>query len=203
MKRKASEFEEVTPWGQRSPSSDMSSLADNSPYRLQDISTPWARISKQHRIGDNHVNLRTRKRLRDNRPDMEVIHRNTLVKLFEAQRNPQQVPICVESRNTELSTISSLQMPSQKSLHSFFSIPQSRLPRPETQALEQRTDACEDCGNQLAAAMGSASSEVDMMDISDSDDIFACASCHRNVCDMCSVRADHRLCLECALPGNG
>lgn len=203
MKRKASELEE-TSWGQWSPSSEISSLTDSSPNRLQDIATPWARISKQHnKAGDNYLNLRTRKRVRDNRPDVEVIQRNTLTKLFEAQRQPQQLPNSAVPGNDELPSTSSSHMPSQKNLHSFFSIPQSRYPKPQSRAIEQQTNACEDCGNSLATASDPNLTELDMMDISDSDSVFACENCHRNVCDMCSVRADHRLCLECALPGNG
>lgn len=202
MKRKASEFEEVSPWSQWSPSSELSSVADSSPNRLQDISTPWARISKQHAAGDNHLNLRTRKRVRDNRPDMEVIHQNTLAKLFEAQRNPERLSSSNAPGGIGISTASS-QTPAQRNLHSFFRIPQSQLPKPESQVFEQRMDACEDCGNSLVDTSGAGPSEIDMMDTGDTDSIFACQTCHRNVCDMCSVRADRRLCLECALPGNG
>lgn len=43
-------------------------------------------------------------------------------------------------------------------------------------------------------------------DISSSGDqgsAYACAKCSRRVCDICAVRGDHRVCLECANPGNG
>lgn len=32
---------------------------------------------------------------------------------------------------------------------------------------------------------------------------FSCASCLKRVCDICAVRSDRRVCLECANPGNG
>lgn len=34
-------------------------------------------------------------------------------------------------------------------------------------------------------------------------DAYACAYCAKTVCDMCAVRGDVRVCLECANPGNG
>ena len=202
MKRKASDFEEVTSWSQWSPSSEISSASDDSPNRLLDTATPWARISKQYSAGDNHLNVRTRKRVRDNRPALELIHRNTLAKLFEAQRQPHPTMPLTGDGKTEPQMITS-QVPAQRNLHSFFSIPQSHVLVTEPRVTEQLTSACEDCGNSLVAISGINASDIDMMDVSDQEGIFACASCHRNVCDTCSVRADHRLCLECALPGNG
>lgn len=43
-----------------------------------------------HSSIDNHLNSRTRKRLRDSRPDEETIHQNTLSRLYAAQQRHEQ-----------------------------------------------------------------------------------------------------------------
>ncbi|OAP62274.1 hypothetical protein AYL99_04477 [Fonsecaea erecta] len=89
-KRKASVFEEdmfhlqpnttisTTPSVTSSPlsstSSTISSLGDTHPYDFLRVkAVPY-------------LNSRTRKRYRDDRPDEEIIHENTLKKLYDAQR---------------------------------------------------------------------------------------------------------------------
>ena len=74
LKRKASSDD--SDWGQRYPSSG-DTLVD--PSSSAWYTTPAAATS-------NHLHLRTRKRFRDNRPDEDVIHANTLKTLFDGAR---------------------------------------------------------------------------------------------------------------------
>jgi hypothetical protein len=82
-----------------SPSRDQSSpfqplkLPDNHPYSVtngwsyaETWSLPATTLSE---AGPSYFNSRTRKRFRDGRPDEEIIHQNTLSKLFSAQRQHQ------------------------------------------------------------------------------------------------------------------
>ncbi|KAI8281149.1 hypothetical protein K4K59_008339 [Colletotrichum sp. SAR11_240] len=110
----------------------------------------------------SHLDSRTRKRFRDNRPSQEEVHKRTLNMLYSAQQqdqhmetesslSPAPVP-AVTARNT------------QKSLHSFWNIKSAQPPVPRTASppVHQRAlspTSCEDCG----AGLGSA--DADGMDI--------------------------------------
>ena len=82
---------------------------------------------------------------------------------------------------------------------------------------EMQVFDCEDCNNPLFQATTTTtttSGEGDMA-MTDVDQIpaapvpdctledWACARCSKHVCDLCAVRRDERLCLECANPGGG
>lgn len=207
MKRKASELEDTLPSADHFTSSDSStSLHNSSPLRISDGTSTWARISKPHIWKDNYMNSRTRKRTRDNRPDVEIVHQNTLAKLFDAQRSTHPEYVQAVSAPSE-SQPPQTHDNGQRNLHSFFTIPRSQQlvfqPRVRQPVIQVNHVPCEDCGNVLDSSDIVGKSEHDMMDTDSVEDQFACVNCHRNVCDTCSVRADHRLCLECALPGNG
>lgn len=82
-----------------SPSRNQSSpfqplkLPDNHPYSVTNgwsYTEPWSLpATTLSEAGPSYLNSRTRKRFRDGRPDEEIIHQNTLSKLFSAQRQHQ------------------------------------------------------------------------------------------------------------------
>lgn len=209
MKRKASELEECNSWTSWSPSSD-TSFASEGVLNQQAVRTaPWPIGHNQRLTGNNYMNLRTRKRIRDNRPDVETIHQNTLSKLFNAQCHPDMAKVHEKAISTAPETDSrqySTPHPerAQQSLHSFFGISQKQTPvmNATTQPPESDPSSCEDCGNQLL--QNHDCPMMDMMDYGmDADEEYACANCRRRVCDMCAVRGNCRICLECAIPGGG
>lgn len=202
MKRKAAEVEDTSSWDSCSPSSDLSISSTASNFYQ------YGTIPRPPRFND-HINWRTKKRLRDNRPELDVIHRDTLAKLFGAQQHNQQHDRN-ETTNNRLSNIQVATVaaePQQRNLHSFFQIPRS-LPcdRPVNMPTGSSKDpdmCCQDCGSDLQSEMARAQDFMDingMTDILDYD-ALRCADCNRAVCSTCCVRGDHRICLECALPG--
>lgn len=219
MKRKASVLDEQPSWESWSPSSD-SSAASYKPLDHKAVGiVPWTFAPSRSHI-DDHINFRTRKRVRDNRPDLNAVHQNTLAKLFDAQR-PQGPPL-PEAHPADTRGVSDHVMnhPSaasaqsaQRSLHSFFNVGQRQGPaNPAPVSLQQQAEgvskSCEDCGNDLTQTPTHQSHDLQMMEVDqlqDSflDDDYECAVCRRNVCDMCAVRGDRRICLECAMPGAG
>ncbi|KAL3296379.1 orf21 protein [Colletotrichum asianum] len=109
----------------------------------------------------SHLDSRTRKRFRDNRPSQEEVHQRTLQMLYSAQQQD-------ESMETELSSspapAPAVARNTQKSLHSFWNIksaqpPVSRTASPPVHQRALDPTSCEDCG----AGLGSA--DADGMDI--------------------------------------
>lgn len=121
---------------------------------------------------------------------------------------------------------------SQLSLHAFFGSSGSgdggqtrstALPEPNPGSDQQSgaTARCEDCSAPLfllpSLDQHITTTDTEMMDVdidaaiavadfstcSDQGSAYACAYCSRRVCDICAVRGDQRICLECANPGNG
>jgi hypothetical protein len=90
MKRKASAFDEDNIASQQQqPRSATPSLASSSPLSTSTVqsSNGDAALYDFHRVkAVPYLNSRTRKRHRDDRPDEEAIHENTLRKLYDAQR---------------------------------------------------------------------------------------------------------------------
>jgi hypothetical protein len=138
-----------------------------------------------------YLHGRTRKRFRDNRPDENTMHEQTLEKLYQAQQPhaiPQQTQAC---RPCTASTASKREA-SQASLHSFWALPH----RPSlTQtfvgpAAEDQRSTCEDCDNVIVAD----GMEIDGMDMG-----YGCRRCSRTVCDTCAVvvPGEGRECLQC------
>ena len=212
MKRKADELDEGLSWGSWSPSnsSNRSTSSYGSPQKTVG-SLPWPRPMA------SNVNLRTRKRVRDNRPNEDAIHQNTLAKLFSAQRQPESIAVAGGSLGVPPSAVASISQsvpsPAQRNLHSFFAIshqPTSvdHIVPTKPGLVAELIGACEDCGNTLNLLARVSCLDTEMMDLDTAaqlayDDDYACANCHRRVCDTCAVRGDHRLCLECAIPGGG
>ncbi|KAJ9602524.1 hypothetical protein H2200_013067 [Cladophialophora chaetospira] len=88
-KRKASIFEDDNLTLHHNPRSSPPSLASSSPLSTSTIQSSSDNINAldfYRVIAVPYLNTRTRKRHRDDRPDAEIIHENTLRKLFDAQR---------------------------------------------------------------------------------------------------------------------
>lgn len=219
MKRKSSYLDgetDVSPWISGSPLSDSSFGSLTSPDRaIKPV--PRVRYSSASTINISGPNPRTRKRYRDNRPDVNMIHQNTLAKLYNAQKAEQsahsdlQKPLSSLANNTVSQREDHQHAPVQKSLHSFFNIrqPQPTMSNsaPPVQHGQDQADLCSGCGNHLINGLAGPSGD-DMMEVDHNsaalmDEDFDCASCQRRVCDTCAVRGDQRICLECALPGKG
>lgn len=203
----------MSAWTLRSPLSDSSTGSLTSPDRasMKPASRMmYANPSTAHISG---LNPRTRKRYRDNRPDSNMIHQNTLAKLYNAQKVDQS------ARSDTMKTLGCLQSDiftqredsqqttAQRSLHSFFNIrqPQPTATNPvlSQQHVDSMPELCSDCGNHLSDALAGSSVDRDTMDIDHTHEDYECAVCQRQVCDTCAVRGDQRVCLECALPGGG
>lgn len=206
MKRKASELDEGFSWSSQNTSAHQSSPSyDGFGGRHID-----SRVGS-FPASDTHMNVRTRKRTRDNRPQLEVIHQNTLAKLYDAQKHPQSSLVVGRSpadfMGEEIPQSNSI-APAQQSLHSFFSISHSQPPKASataSKAPSQYAQTCDDCGNILHSATPA---DSDMMDVDHNLELYLgedyeCTNCGRRVCDACAVRGDHRICLECAMPGGG
>lgn len=221
MKRKASYLDgdnDISPWISRSPLSDSSTGSFTSPDRAS--IKPVSRVVYPSPSISNisGPNPRTRKRFRDNRPDVNMIHQSTLAKLYSAQKadhsahSGSEKPLCSFVSNIPSQQRDTRHIPTQRSLHSFFNISQpqpsttnSTPPRQEAQNLPE---LCSGCGNHLLNDLARPSGDHEMMDVDQTSDAYTdedyeCASCQRRVCDTCAVRGDQRICLECALPGRG
>lgn len=215
MKRKANYLDEdcgVQIWNSRSPLSESSVCSHDSLDQHSTRPIPWSLHPRHESKTISATNLRTRKRHRDNRPDVDVVHQTTLAKLYNAQKREQTVP----ENSSELATrsVNSLGQPgpAQRNLHSFFNI---RQPQPamissiqfQLQSTQSQPELCAGCGNYLRHSNAIQSLDHDAMEMDQSlmclEDEYECASCQRSVCDTCAVRGDQRICLECALPGTG
>ncbi|KAF7514140.1 hypothetical protein GJ744_004465 [Endocarpon pusillum] len=137
--------------------------------------TPAAAWNSPASDSSNNLNSRTRKRLRDGRPDEETIHQNTLSKLYAAQQRNEQsdaqqdhsipfTPSPTPSRGSTTSatnTIPHHKEKAQASLHAFFggghnqSVPQIPGPDPQSShattlpSVTTATPQCEDCSAPL------------------------------------------------------
>ena len=171
------------------------------------------------------LSSRTRKRFRDNRPDADTIHQHTLQKLFAAQRSSHSEP--GDRSSDENMTLDddygepvSLTLdsevhhpiepnPHQRSIHSFFSTSGTkkppRIPSPHLRYPTPRL-SCEDCSLPLLS-LSSRSALPTAVDGMDVDALvcedWGCQRCHKQVCDVCAVQGNSRVCLECAMPGGG
>lgn len=176
----------------------------------------WSWPTYDDASGTRHLNSRTQKRYRSNRPDEQtvygvscwlgaVIHMSTLAdvcrcaastisKLYEAQRrHPDASPMHPAQSIQPPAPVQSTYL--QKStLHTFW-----RIPSAPTNAHAMQIDAaqasrgspemrCEDCERPLR--------EDDAMELDGRE--TACAVCRRHVCDTCAVLGNDRICLGCA-----
>lgn len=221
MKRKASHLDggsDSNPWTSISPRSDSSVTSFDSPDRIFKP-VPWMMYPGSATNTSYGLNSRTRKRFRDNRPDINTIHQSTLTKLYNAQRAEQPAPSDIAISLTpsiELPTNhdeAHQPAPTQKSLHAFFNIRQpmpvmAKLASSTYQHVQHLPELCGDCGSHLSSQSTGASRDHDRMDVDNQlatflEEDYSCAACQKHVCDMCAVRGDQRICLECALPGGG
>ncbi|KAF1365953.1 hypothetical protein EJ07DRAFT_92683 [Lizonia empirigonia] len=172
-------------------------------------------FSRAQRVKSSDWGNRTRKRVRDNRPDERAIHgtnspclliarQNTVHKLFLAQRqHPHASPIPSDPLPPTQPAIV-VSRPQKSTLHSFWHISAPPVQAPifsyqavHTQCSEQGP-RCEDCDAVLDA-------DGDGMDV-DMDGVaglklFACHECGKNVCSLCAVESSARHCLQCAIHG--
>ncbi len=85
----------------------------------------------------NHLNSRTRKRFRDNRPDESTIHQNTLSKLYSAQRRASKT----DSPDNAMPLLPSSPTPSRPRLASLASSSSATNTTPTSQQQRQKSQA--------------------------------------------------------------
>lgn len=180
----------------------------------------WSFPTYDDSPSSQHLNSRTRKRHRDNRPDEQQIHgvscwigaimdmsnladvcrraANTIDRLYQAQRqHPDASPVLSQP-------VVQVQQPMQSqrsTLHSFWRIEQppsaTRMAvdtGPKVLGIQMSTN-CEDCDRSLRPD--------DAMDIDEDtlDQETRCSSCQRSICDTCAILGTARTCLACASHG--
>ncbi|KXT03566.1 hypothetical protein AC578_10007 [Pseudocercospora eumusae] len=144
-------------------------------------------------LTSQHLNSRTRKRHRDNRPDEQEVYASTIHRLREAQKqHPNAAP--VPSQHTQVQPNA---QPQRSTLHSVWRIPQAPIHTAmivHSQDQARAESRCEDCEGPLRHS--------DAMDLDEVllEEECRCKSCYRKVCDTCAVLRNARVCLECASP---
>ncbi|TWU76356.1 hypothetical protein ED733_006263 [Metarhizium rileyi] len=142
-----------------------------------------------HNMPPVHLNSRTLKRFRDNRPSEDQVHQHTLHLLFSAQQ--QQSPANPEiSHQSPHQEEPAFQQRKQQSLHRFWTINSAPEPVVETVVRQFATppSSCDDCG----ASLGNGGDLT--------TDNTACGACGKHVCFSCSVSnlGEEKRCLQCA-----
>ncbi|CAI0647383.1 unnamed protein product [Colletotrichum noveboracense] len=144
----------------------------------------------------SHLDSRTRKRFRDNRPSQEEVHQRTLQMLYSAQQQDQNMENALSSSPAPAPAVA---RNTQKSLHSFWNIksaqpPVSRTASPPVHQRALSPTSCEDCGTELGTA------DADGMDIDGCEGDNACGACGKHVCSQCSITnlGEQRRCLHCS-----
>lgn len=174
-----------------------------------------------------HINTRTSKRWRDSRPSEQVIHDNTIAKLFQAQRrleaeasferNLWPLNNAANTQYADVALTSPVHETKQKTLHAFFGgsdlhnrsvqpyAGQGKSHHPFGAENNHSVSArcCEDCGNTLNNTLGLSNDSLEFMDVDSAANEYSCVQCRRCICDLCSVKGNYRVCLECAMPGGG
>ncbi|KAH7027833.1 uncharacterized protein B0I36DRAFT_364979 [Microdochium trichocladiopsis] len=164
-----------------------------------------------------HLNSRTLKRHRDNRPSEDKVYQHTLHLLYSAQqihaahqRSPSPSP------QTHPPDQSSQQMPhslhplasAQRSLHNFWTLPGSSRARPTNMPSAPTTvlsfvashpTSCADCGDDPSIC-SSMDTDGDLLLVDNTaNGLAACSCCGKNVCRQCSITNldEQRVCLSC------
>ncbi|KAF3045685.1 hypothetical protein E8E12_011215 [Didymella heteroderae] len=123
-------------------------------------------FSRAQRTKSSDWGLRTRKRVRDNRPDERAIHENTMHKLFLAQRQPHIFPVPSAQPHTQPAL--TVTKPQKSTLHSFWNI---SAPPVQTQIFSYHTTQsptgtqgprCEDCDARLDMEEGGMDVDMDV-----------------------------------------
>ncbi|KAF1842239.1 uncharacterized protein K460DRAFT_420168 [Cucurbitaria berberidis CBS 394.84] len=166
-------------------------------------------FSRASRVKGSDWGNRTRKRCRDNRPDERAIHKNTLNKLFAAQRqHPDASPIPSDSLPSQQPS-QAAPKPQKSTLHSFWKqlpappvlSPTFAVPAPQHPEISHGP-RCEDCDTLLRSENDSMDVDIDMdMGGAVESSPFACGDCGKNVCATCAVVSMTRHCLQCATNG--
>ncbi|KAI4945266.1 hypothetical protein J4E86_009152 [Alternaria arbusti] len=153
-------------------------------------SNGWDFISAS-RVKSNDWGNRTQKRVRDNRPDEQAIHKNTLNMLFAAQReHPEAAPIPSDALPTHQPSTLASSKPQKSTLHSFW----KQLPAPPVQPIfsmpvqqdqaSSQVPRCEDCDTPLHGERDEMDVDMDMdMGGAVAHSPFACSDCGRNAQD--------------------
>ncbi|KAL5114965.1 hypothetical protein ACEQ8H_007138 [Pleosporales sp. CAS-2024a] len=159
-------------------------------------------FSNASRVKSSDWGNRTRKRVRDNRPDERAIHENTLQKLFSAQRTrPDASPVSTSNAPKQQQMLA-LSKPQKSTLHAFW----KQLPAPPVQPifsrpqqLDEQLPRCDDCDASLQCTNDSMDVDMDpVMACAVERGPFACTDCGKNVCSACAVVSARRHCLQCA-----
>ncbi|KAF1824495.1 uncharacterized protein K489DRAFT_316840 [Dissoconium aciculare CBS 342.82] len=142
-----------------------------------------------------HLNSRTRKRYRDNRPDEQAIFATTISKLYDAQR---RLPDATSIPSPQVQMTPEPSQPTQRStLHSFWKVntPMCAPPSILGEPLGVPGTSCEDCDVPLR--------DEGAMDLDESvmANELACRYCSRMVCNGCALVRESRSCLSCATHG--
>ncbi|KAL2013184.1 hypothetical protein VTN00DRAFT_709 [Thermoascus crustaceus] len=111
-----------------------------------------------------HLNSRTRKRFRNDRPDDQTVYENTLRWLFSAQKKQQQVTSLPMDEDMSMSLEPSEPEPfdpRQQTLHKFFQPARTVSSSTNASSIPQQTDSIADVHTMRDAAdTGSATSSV-------------------------------------------
>ncbi len=224
LKRKRSSISFSSPATVFSTSTDFPFTAIPS-YYPQQKPTPafyekqtWAFPTYDDGPSAQHLNSRTRKRHRDDRPDEQKVHgascwlgaviqmsmladacraaASTISRLYEAQRKHKDAEPVPSSQS--IVPAPAHERPQKSTLHAFWSLP-SAPARTDDMQVDSGSDRasdqesrCEDCERPLR--------EEDAMEV---DDVVlerdtACTMCRRRVCGLCSISGGERFCLGCA-----
>ncbi|KAF3034098.1 hypothetical protein E8E11_002778 [Didymella keratinophila] len=139
-------------------------------------------FSRAQRTKSSDWGLRTRKRVRDNRPDERAIQENTVHKLFLAQRQPHTSP--VSSSQPDAQAFLTVIKPQKSTLHSFWTItappvqtPMFSYHTPSSQTRESGP-RCEDCDACLDLKEEGMDVDMDMGGMDEST--FACRECSKH-----------------------
>ncbi|KAH7313481.1 hypothetical protein B0I35DRAFT_435280 [Stachybotrys elegans] len=174
-------------------SSSSSSYWVGSPPPLN-FSIPSISISSRASMASPaHLDSRTMKRFRDNRPSEDEIYQRTLGLLYSAQQRQQHVSQPTQSSLAHKPSHNPATS-NQQSLHRFWNIgsqPKSAPPPAPVTEPAMAPVNCEDCG------AGLCDGEDGMMLDGESN---ACGACGKHVCFSCSVSTlgENKRCLQCA-----
>ncbi|TKA79119.1 hypothetical protein B0A55_02427 [Friedmanniomyces simplex] len=115
----------------------------------------WAFPTYDHSPSAQHLNSRTHKRHRDNRPDEQQVHASTINRLYDAQRkHPDAAPV-LSSQSVSAAAVQ--ERPQRSTLHAFWNLPSSAPVRIEGMQLDgggghrirDEAPRCEDCERPL------------------------------------------------------
>ncbi|GAB7332333.1 hypothetical protein MBLNU13_g04162t1 [Cladosporium sp. NU13] len=152
-----------------SPTTDLSSSSSSTVQSFyphtKPILPPFHSPSKPSSSFDpdtpSHLNARTRKRHRDNRPDVESVHASTIQRLYQAQREnaaaqpgvaPGQQHQQQQQHHQAQDQLQLAPQPQKSTLHSFWRIEQPVpivVPQMQWVATVAQEPRCEDCDGAL------------------------------------------------------